>query len=66
MRLPNLLAMDTKTRGQSPSFFNGHPFWEHLVACAIRAWHRIDPVAISLSGRVVAGPCMITFAPVSS
>ena len=38
---------------------HGHPFWEHLVASTIRAWHRIEPMAISISGRVVAGSCMI-------
>ena len=38
---------------------HGHPFWEHLVAGAIRGWHRIEPLAIPLSGRVVAGFYMI-------
>jgi hypothetical protein len=45
---------------------HGHPFWEHLVAGAICSGHPIEPMAIPLSGKLVAGPCMITFAPVFS
>jgi hypothetical protein len=49
MRLPNLLAMDTKTRGQSPSFFNScpAPFGDVLgpILCELSALARNPLVA---------------------
>ena len=56
-----------KTRNLGPLIQSivghGHPFWEHLVAGSICSGYRIEPLAIRLAGKLVAGPCVMTMPP---